>query len=107
MEGLEDRPLLDSELIVFAAAIQIGFDGIRRGGITVMRPDGTWVRQLTTFSTINYNFEPHGLNLPDDHPSFSPDGRNLVDPSPALARPGDGPIEARRRPGDRGLGSLR
>jgi Tol biopolymer transport system component len=65
-------------LIAFASALEIDLSGIERGGIFVMRPDGTGLRQLTTFQTLNYDFAPHGLNLPDDHPAFSPDGRQIV-----------------------------
>jgi Tol biopolymer transport system component len=43
-----------------------------------MRPDGSGLRQLTSFQTLNYDFEPHGLNLPDDHHAFSPDGTKIV-----------------------------
>jgi Tol biopolymer transport system component/Ca2+-binding RTX toxin-like protein len=49
-----------------------------RGGIFIARTNGTDVRKLTTFENSNRDFEPHGLNEPDDHPSFSPDGRKLV-----------------------------
>ena len=65
-------------LIAFTSAVDIDFLDIERGGIFVMRPDGTGIRQLTSFQTLNYDFEPHGLNLPDDHPAFSPDGTKIV-----------------------------
>ncbi|MCB9434039.1 MAG: PD40 domain-containing protein [Ardenticatenaceae bacterium] len=65
-------------LIAFTSAVDIDFLDIERGGIFVMRPDGTGIRQLTSFQTLNYDFEPHGLNLPDDHPAFSPDGSKIV-----------------------------
>ena len=69
-------PTTDPHLIVYTAALI--FDGIldvERGGIFVMRPDGTGARQLTSFQTLNFDFAQHGLNLPDDHPSVSPDGK--------------------------------
>jgi Tol biopolymer transport system component len=65
-------------LIAFTSAVNIDFLDIERGGIFVMRPDGSGVRQLTSFQTLNYDFAPHGLNLPDDHPAFSPDGTKIA-----------------------------
>lgn len=65
-------------LIVFAAALDIDLLSIERGGIYIMRPDGSGLRQLTRFQTISYDYEDHGLNLPDDHPAFSPDGKRIV-----------------------------
>jgi hypothetical protein len=61
-----------------AADIQLSLHPVRVGGIFVMRPDGTGIRQLTSFQTLNFDYEEHGLNLPDDHPAFSPDGRQLA-----------------------------
>jgi Tol biopolymer transport system component len=66
------------QLLVFTAALDVDFLDVERGGIFIMRPDGSNIRQLTSFQTINYNFEQHGLNLPDDHPAFSPDGKEIV-----------------------------
>jgi len=49
-----------------------------RSGIWIARIDGTQRRKLVAFERIHRDFEPHGLNLPDDHPSFSPDFRKIV-----------------------------
>lgn len=68
----------DDYLIAFTSAVDIDFLDIERGGIFIMRPDGSGVRQLTSFQTLNYDFAPHGLNLPDDHPAFSPDGTKIA-----------------------------
>src|SRR5690242_19570351 len=83
VEALEDRCLLASNnsLIALTAAVDIDFDftpSVRRDGIFVMRPDGTGIRQLTSFETLNFDYEEHGLNLPDDHPAISPDGRQIA-----------------------------
>lgn len=68
----------DQRIIVFTAAVIVdGFD-IERGGIFLMRPDGSSLTQLTSFSTLNYDFAEHGLNLPDDHPSVSPNGTQVA-----------------------------
>ena len=66
----------DPYLIIYTAAVI--FDGVldvERGGIFVMKANGTDIRQLTSFQTVNFDFAQHGLNLPDDHPSISPDGK--------------------------------
>ncbi|HEX2052942.1 MAG TPA: hypothetical protein VHJ78_04330 [Actinomycetota bacterium] len=63
------------QLIAFTAALS---GPLNLGGIFVMRPDGSEVRQLTSFSTVVFDYEAHGLNLPDDHPSFAPDGRRIA-----------------------------
>lgn len=66
----------DPYLIIYTAALI--FDGVldvERGGIFVMKANGTGIRQLTSFQTLNFDFAQHGLNLPDDHPSISPDGK--------------------------------
>src|SRR5262249_43511356 len=83
VEALEDRRLLASNnsLIALTAAVDVEFDltpSVRRGGIFVMRPDGTGIRQLTSFETLNFDYQEHGLNLPDDHPALSPDGRQIA-----------------------------
>jgi Tol biopolymer transport system component len=49
-----------------------------RSGIWIARIDGTQRRRLVPFERVNRDFEEHGLNLPDDHPSFSPDSRKVV-----------------------------
>ena len=65
-------------LILWASGYDVNpFDG-KRGGIWISRFDGSGRRQLTQFADHNPDFEPHGLNLPDDHPSFSPDFRKIV-----------------------------
>src|SRR4051794_12055406 len=79
VESLEQRQLLSSNgfLIVFTAAIDL-VGSNERGGIYVMRPDGSGLRQLTSFTTDHFNYSGDGLNLPDDHASFSPDGKKIV-----------------------------
>jgi WD40 repeat protein len=83
VELLEGRRLLSSNnsLIAFTAAVDLQVSPapmVRRGGILVMRPDGTGIRQLTSFQTFNFDYEEHGLNLPDDHPAISPDGTQIA-----------------------------
>src|SRR5688500_9298165 len=78
VEGLEPRLLLANELLTWAAGLIVGDFGGSRGGIFVSRPDGSQMRQITTSQTNNFEFSGHGINLPDDHPSFSPDGRQIV-----------------------------
>src|SRR5262245_45292080 len=82
VEPLEARwlPTGNNSLIALTAAVDIEFslNPVRLGGIFVMRPDGTGIRQLTSFQTLNFDYQEHGLNLPDDHPAFSPDGRQLA-----------------------------
>jgi hypothetical protein len=81
LEPLERRELLagNNALIAFTGAIDLsGFPAIRRGGIFVMRPDGTGLRQLTTFQSTNFDFKEHGLTLPDDDPSLTPDGKQII-----------------------------
>lgn len=75
---LEDRRLAAGDLIAWAAGLVVGDFGGSRGGIFVSRPDGSDMRQITTSQTNNFEFSGHGLNLPDDHPSFSPDGKRIV-----------------------------
>lgn len=53
-------------------------NGRNRSGIFIARVDGTQRRKLVSFERVSRDFEPHGLNLPDDHPSFSPDYRKIV-----------------------------
>lgn len=81
-ERLEDRLVPTTApngyLLAFTAALKVDLNGIRLGGIFVMRPDGSGLRQLTSFQTLDFNYELHGLNLPDDQPSFSPDGTKIV-----------------------------
>ncbi|MEZ4709705.1 MAG: FG-GAP-like repeat-containing protein [Caldilineaceae bacterium] len=64
--------------IVFASGIDLDFDGGQRGGIFIMQPNGSGLRQLTHFQTSNFDFAQHGLNLPDDHPAVTPDGKKIV-----------------------------
>src|SRR3712207_5264786 len=49
-----------------------------RGGIFVMRPDGTGLRQLTSFRSFNFMYHGDVFHLPDDHPTVSPDGRRIL-----------------------------
>ena len=66
------------KVILWASGFDVNpFNG-KRGGIWVSRFDGSGRRQLTRFENQNRDFEPHGLNLPDDHPQFSPDSRRIV-----------------------------
>jgi hypothetical protein len=66
------------KLIAWASAYDINpFNG-SRGGIFLERADGSGQRRLSEFENGNKEFTPHGLNAPDDHPSFSHDGRRIV-----------------------------
>lgn len=65
-------------LVAFTAALRVDLDGAELGGIHVVRPDGSGLRQITQFHTVGLNWEQHGFNLPDDHPDVSPDGRRIV-----------------------------
>jgi WD40-like Beta Propeller Repeat len=65
-------------VILWASGYDVNpLDG-KRGGIWISAFDGSGRRQLTQFTDHNRDFQPHGLNLPDDHPSFSPDFRRIV-----------------------------
>jgi hypothetical protein len=68
------------QVVVFAAGLDLGpVDGGERGGITVVRPDGTGMRKITNFTTRGFSFNRvHGLTLPDDHPALSPDGTRIA-----------------------------
>lgn len=68
------------EVVVFAAGVDLNpVDGGERGGITIARADGTGLRKVTNFETRGYELSKiHGINFPDDHPSFSPDGMRIV-----------------------------
>src|SRR5215218_3909634 len=66
------------KLVAWTSAYDINpFNG-SKGGIFVSRADGSGQRRLTEFENGNKEFTPHGLNAPDDHPSFSHDGRRIV-----------------------------
>jgi hypothetical protein len=83
LPGLGPSPLeciANREVVVFTAGLDINpFDGGERGGITIVRADGTGLRKITNFTTRAFNFSRvHGLNLSDDHPAFSPDGTRIV-----------------------------
>src|SRR5919108_4761424 len=65
-------------LIVFTAALDLDLNGLELGGLYIMRSDGTGLRKLSNFQTINFNWELHGFNLPDDHADISPDGKQIV-----------------------------
>lgn len=66
------------KIIAWAGGYDINPIGGLRGGIYVARISGSERRKITTFTYLNRDFELHGLNLPDDHPSFSPDSRRIV-----------------------------
>src|SRR5262249_14487091 len=75
----------DDGIIVFTSGLDILggtlgqlFGAEERGGIYVMRPDGTDLRQLTSFQTLNFRWQPDIINLPDDHPTLSPDGKQIL-----------------------------
>ena len=78
IEQLEDRTVL-SRLIVLASGLNL-LDVVteERGGIYIVRPDGTGLKQITAFQTHGFNFSGDGLILSDDHPAFSPDGKQIV-----------------------------
>jgi hypothetical protein len=66
------------KVIAWTSAYDINpFNG-SKGGIFISRLDGSGQRRLTEFSNGNKEFTPHGLNAPDDHPSFSHDGKRIV-----------------------------
>ncbi|MQA73890.1 MAG: hypothetical protein GEU88_06020 [Solirubrobacterales bacterium] len=66
-------------LITWASGVDVNFlNGVNDGGIYISREDGTQQRQLTEFANFNRELDDHGLNLPDDHPSFSPDNRRII-----------------------------
>ena len=79
VEELEDRTV-PSQLIVLAAGLDLQdiVSSEERGGIYVVRPDGTGLKQITAFQTHGFNFSGDGLILSDDHPAFSPDGKQIV-----------------------------
>src|SRR5262245_8815768 len=89
IESLEPRRLLANELLTWSAGLIVGDFGGSRGGIFVSRPDGSGMRQITTSQTNDYEFSGHGLNLPDDHPSFSPDGKQIVFTTSRFQAPGE------------------
>ena len=67
------------KIVAWAGGYDINpFDGSLRGGIYVARISGSARRKIATFTYLNRDFGLHGLNLPDDHPSFSPDSRRIV-----------------------------
>ena len=69
------------QIIVFTAGLdfpEVGNLGQERGGIYTVRPNGTDLRQLTSFQTSGFSFGGDGLILSDDHPSFSPDGTHII-----------------------------
>src|SRR5262249_20095524 len=66
VEPLEDRRLLAGQLIAFTAGLdfpEVFGTGEERGGIYVVRPDGTGLRQITAFQTSNFTFSGDGLNM--------------------------------------------
>ncbi len=78
LEELEVRTA-PANLIAFTAGLDLA-DVVteERGGIYIVRPDGTGLRQITAFQTSGFSFGGDGLILSDDHPSFSPDGTQIV-----------------------------
>ena len=65
-------------IVLWTGGYDVNPAGGMRGGIYIARIDGTHRRKIVTFSNPKRDFEEHGLNLPDDHPSFSPDNRKIV-----------------------------
>lgn len=66
------------KLVAWTSAYDINpFNG-SRGGIFLELADGSGQRRLNEFENGNKDFTPHGLNAPDDHPSFSHDGKRIV-----------------------------
>jgi len=74
----EDILVFSAGLDVLGGTLGSLFGSEERGGIFVARPDGTGVRQLTSFQTLNFRYQPDIFNLPDDHPTVSPDGRFIL-----------------------------
>ena len=66
------------KLVAWTSAYDINLFNGSRGGIFISHTDGSGQRRLTEFENGNKDFTPHGLNAPDDHPSFSPDGTQIV-----------------------------
>jgi hypothetical protein len=67
-------------LIAWASGFDLSpFNG-NNLGIWIARVDGTQRRKIASFSkSLDRDFSRlHGLNLPEDHPSFSPDSRKIV-----------------------------
>lgn len=67
-------------VIAWASGYDINPLNADRLGIYIARTDGTQRRKLTSFSSsLQRDFSRlHGLNLPEDHPSFSPNNRQIV-----------------------------
>jgi len=65
-------------IVTWASGYDINPVGGFRGGIYIATLSGDGRRKITSFQHHNRDFAPHGLNLPDDHPSFSPDNRRIV-----------------------------
>jgi Tol biopolymer transport system component len=68
------------KLVAWASGFDLNPFNADRLGIYVAQTDGTRRRKLTSFSrSLQRDFSRlHGINLPDDHPSFSPDNRRIV-----------------------------
>lgn len=71
-------PAVAPKLVAWTSAVDISPFGGFRGGIFVARTDGSDRRQITRYENGNSELAPHGLNEPDDHPSFSSDGKQIV-----------------------------
>lgn len=65
-------------IVGWSSGYDVDPSGGLRGGLMISRVSGTGQRMITRYRYANREFEPHGLNLPDDHPSFSPDARRIV-----------------------------
>jgi hypothetical protein len=67
-------------IIAWASGYDLNPFNADRLGIYIARTDGTQRRRVARFSsTLQRDFSRlHGLNLPEDHPSFSPNFRKLV-----------------------------
>jgi hypothetical protein len=66
------------QILAWASGYDINPFGGFRGGLFISTLSGDGRRKITSFTHRNRDFAPHGLNLPDDHPSFSPDNRKIV-----------------------------
>ena len=74
-----NAPAPPPRLVAWASGFDLNpLNGQNRSGIWIARVDGTQRRRVVAFSNVNKEFSPHGLNLPDDHPSFSWDNRRIV-----------------------------
>ena len=74
---------LANKVVAFTSALDLipgndgGGEGIR-GGIYVVRADGSQPRKIVTYATLRRSAVAHTFQEPDDHPSISPDGRRIA-----------------------------